>query len=225
VVASSSGSTVDIQAYSWKAHTFLEGVAVGLGSASQSTGSLGSASFSSITDAAITLSASRSIPSAEASATTAAVNLQDAIAILKMIVGLEVNGTGKALSPYQALAADFDGNGQVQLSDAIGVLKHVVGLTAPTPTWHFVNEIDSTVPAKASLAPGVAQTSIAATLTGTSPVHVGLVGYLTGDVDGSFAGAGGATALGTSYFSTLVSAHTDLGSGFNLAQFGIYTAS
>jgi len=97
--------------------------------------------------------------------------------------------------------------------------------SAPDPTWYFVNEIDSTVPAKANLAPGVAQTSIAATLSGTSPVHVGLVGYLSGDVDGSFAGASGASALTTSYFTTLVSAHTELGSSFNLAQFGIYTTA
>jgi hypothetical protein len=224
-VVVSSGKTVDIQAYSWKAHTLLDGVAVGIGSASQSTGSLGSTSFAAISDTAITLSATRTVPSGEAATTSAAVNLQDAIAILKMIVGLDVNGTGKALSPYQALAADYDGNGAIQLSDAIGVLKHVVGLTAPAPTWHFVNEIDSTVPGKANLAPGVAQTSIAADLSGSSPVHVGLVGYMSGDVDGSFAGASGASALTTSYFSTLVSAHTELGSGFNLAQFGIYTTA
>ena len=219
------GKSVDLQAYSWKAHTLLDGVAVGIGSASQSTGSLGSTSFTGVTDTAITLSATRTVPTAEAVATSAAVSLQDAIAILKMIVGLDVNGTGKALSPYQALAADYDGNGLVQLSDAIGVLKHVVGLSAPDPTWHFVNEIDSTVPAKANLAPGVAQTNIAATLSGSSPVHVGLVGYLSGDVDGSFAGATGATALNTSYFTSLVAAHTELGSSFNLAQFGVYTTT
>jgi hypothetical protein len=219
------GKSVDLQAYSWKAHTLLDGVAVGIGSASQSTGSLGSTSFTGVTDTAITLSATRTVPTAEAVATSAAVSLQDAIAILKMIVGLDVNGTGKALSPYQALAADYDGNGLVQLSDAIGVLKHVVGLSAPDPTWHFVNEIDSTVPAKANLAPGVAQTNIAANLSGSSPVHVGLVGYLSGDVDGSFAGATGATALNTSYFTSLVAAHTELGSSFNLAQFGVYTTT
>ena len=100
-----------------------------------------------------------------------------------------------------------------------------MGLTAPDPTWHFVNEIDSTVPAKAGLTPGLPQTSITATLSGTSPVHVGLVGYLSGDVDGSFAGASGASALTTSYFTTLVSAHTELGSSFNAAQFGVYTTS
>jgi hypothetical protein len=227
-VAIPAGKAVDLLTYSWKVHTLLEGVSVVATSTSTShsgtTSASGATSFTAVTDTSLSLTATRAIPTAEAAATTAAVNLQDAIAILKMIVGLEVNGTGKALSPYQALAADFDGNGAVQLSDAIGVLKHVVGLTAPTPTWNFVNEIDSTVPGKANLAPGVAQTSINADLSGTSPVHVGLVGYLSGDVDGSFAGASGATALGTSYFSTLLTEHSDV-SGLSLAQFGVYTTS
>ncbi len=167
-----------------------------------------------------TLTASRAVPSAEASLTNSAVNLQDAIAILKMIVGLDVNGAGKPLSPYQALAADFDGNGAVQLTDAIGVLKHVVGLTAPQPTWHFVNELDTTVPAKATLNPGLPQTSISANTSGSSPVHVGLVGYLNGDVDGNFAGVAGALDLDdlqSGYFISLAAA-----SGLNLTQFGVY---
>jgi len=63
----------------------------------------------------------------------AAVNLSDAIAILKMIVGLNVNNNNAPLSPYQSIAADFDQSGDVGLTDAIGVLKMVVGLAAPAP--------------------------------------------------------------------------------------------
>ena len=48
-----------------------------------------------------------------------AVNLQDAIAILKMIVGLEVNSSGQSVTAYQAYAADIDGNGKVELTDAL----------------------------------------------------------------------------------------------------------
>jgi hypothetical protein len=221
--ANTAGKTADITAYSWNAHTLLSGVSLSAAGTSHSgtTDTNGTASFTSVTDAALTLTASRSIPSEEATATSAAVNLQDAIAILKMIVGLEVNGTGIALSPYQALAADYDGNGQVQLEDAILVLKHVVGLTAPDPAWRFVNELDSTVPTKANLSPGVAQNSITASLNANSPVKVGLVGYLSGDVDGSFAGATGALDLDITqagYFTALVSANPSL----NLSQFGIY---
>jgi hypothetical protein len=52
---------------------------------------------------------------------------------------------------------------------------------------------------------------------------VGLVGYLTGDVDGSFAGISGAVDLDTTqptYFDDLVGASNN---ALNLAQFGIYT--
>jgi hypothetical protein len=98
----------------------------------------------------------------------------------------------------------------------------VVGLTAPQPTWHFVNELDTTVPTKAKLSPGTPQTSISANTSGSSPVHVGLVGYLSGDVDCSFAGAAGALdldALQSGYFTSLAAA-----SGLNMTQFGVYGA-
>ena len=161
------------------------------------------------------MTAVRGIPSAEAAATSQAVNLQDAIAILKMIVGLDVNGAGKALSPYQAYAADFDGNGKVELSDAIGVLKHVVGLPAPDVQWLFFNEADASVPGKSSLNPG-AMPALTATLATTGATHVGLVGVLRGDVDGSY-GGGGSQSLDLAYFQ-----HLAADTGLNLTQFGVY---
>ena len=212
--------TIKALAYTWKAHTLLSDVSVSNGPLSHVTAGDGAINFEVPIAASQTLTASRAVPAAEASLTNSAVNLQDAIAILKMIVGLDVNGAGRPLSPYQALAADYDGNGKVELTDAIGVLKHVVGLTAPQPTWHFVNELDTTVPGKATLNPGTPQTSITANTSGSSPVHVGLVGYLSGDVDGSFAGAAGALdldALQSGYFTSLAAA-----SGLNLTQCGIY---
>ena len=212
--------TIKALAYTWKAHTLLSDVSVSNRALSHVTAGDGAINFEVPIAASQTLTASRAVPSAEASLTSSAVNLQDAIAILKMIVGLDVNGASRPLSPYQALAADFDGNGAVQLTDAIGVLKHVVGLTAPQPTWHFVNELDAAVPTKANLNPGTPQTSISANTSGSSPVHVGLVGYLSGDVDGSFAGAAGALdldAVQQNYFTSLATA-----SGLNLTQFGVY---
>lgn len=215
----STGKTVDVSAYTWSTHALLNDVVISHGGNSLST-SAGAVEFTGVTDTSMILAASRAIPTAgaEAIATKSAVNLQDSIAILKMIVGLDVNGANKALSPYQALAADFDGNGKVELTDAIGVLKHVVGLAAFQPAWHFVNELDPSVPNLPKLAPGVPQTSVIASLDAESPVQVGLVGYLSGDVDGSYAlGSGN---MPESYFRTLVSEHpTEL----SLSQFGIYT--
>ena len=214
-----SSKTVNVLAYSWKAHTLLDGVNLSNGTLSGTTNTGGAASFSAVTESSLTLSASRAIPTAEASDTSGAVNLQDAIAILRMIVGLDVNGVGKPLSPYQSLAADFDGNGTVGLTDAIGVLKHVVGLTSPEPAWHFLNEADKSIQNKTNLTPGVPVDSINADLGNSSPAHVGLVGYLSGDVDGSYAGAVGALDLDatqTNYFQNLAAA-----TGFSLSQFGM----
>ena len=221
----SAGGTVksaDLLAYSWKAHTLLEGVSVPNGAVVPVTNASGAIHLEAVADPTLTLAANRAVPSDEISATGSAVNLQDAIAILKMIVGLDVNGANKPLSPYQSLAADFDGNGTVNLTDAIGVLKHVVGLTSPDPTWHFLNEADLSIPAKANLIPGTPASTISADLSGSSPVHVGLVGYLSGDVDGSYAGGGlsHVESKQADYFTALVGSH----SGLSLGQFGVYSA-
>ena len=133
-----------------------------------------------------------------------------------------MNGASHALSAYQSLAADYNGNGTVGLTDAIDVLKHVVGLPAPDPAWRFVNEIDASIPGTTShiLTPGILPTTMGADLSGATPVHVGLVGFLTGDVDGSFAGAPGSPDLDVvqpSYFVDLTA-----GNGLQLSQFGVY---
>ena len=95
-----------------------------------------------------------------------------------------------------------------------------MGLTAPEPIWHFVNEVDASVPAKTTLNPGTPQATVMADLSGTSPVHVGLVGYLSGDVDGSYAGAAGALDLDVTqptYIATLVASQP----GLTASQFGV----
>jgi hypothetical protein len=221
VTVSIIDKTAALLVYDWKAHTLLDGVSVTVGATTHSTDTGGSTSFTSFTDPSISLTASRAIPSAEATLTSQAVNLQDAIAILKMIVGLDVNGAGKPLSPYQSLAADYNGDGTVGLTDAIGVLKHVVGLPAPDPVWKFVNEIDAGIPGKVGLNPGILPGTISADVSGAvTQVHVGLVGILIGDVDGSFAGMQGSLDLDLlqlTYFVDLTYAH-----GLQLSQFGVY---
>jgi hypothetical protein len=119
-----------------------------------------------------------------------AVNLTDAIAILKMIVGLNVNSNNTALSPYQAIAADFDQSGDVGLTDAIGVLKMVVGLSAPTPTWKYYDDtkLASAYTFTQSLNPKGWTSSAVISDTVTADSSVKLIGVLTGDVDGSWTG-------------------------------------
>jgi len=96
----------------------------------------------------------------------------------------------------------------------------VVGLPAPDPAWRFVNEIDATIPGKVGLNPGTLPATISADMSAATPVHVGLVGILNGDVDGSFAGASGSQDLDnlqSTYFVDLTSAY-----GLQLSQFGVY---
>ena len=214
-VASQLQVQADVSVYSWRAHTMLEAVCIAGPALARSveTDAQGSAKLSGLADGHLALTVSRAIPAAEALATEQSVNLQDAIAILKMIVGLEVNGSGTPLSPYQAYAADYDGNGRVELSDAIAVLKHVVGLEAPKPAWLFFNQLDPAVPSHASLNPG-AVPALGADLSAAAMSRVGLVGVLRGDVDGSYAGAKGALGLDWPLHDEFQS--------LSLPQFGVY---
>lgn len=106
-----------------------------------------------------------------------------------------------------------------------GVLRHAAGATAaPAPAWVFVDEADAGMPARATLNPG----AVPATLTGVTPVdgHVGLVGVLRGDVDGSWAAPSGAPRLEDAYFTDLADRlHTQHPTaGFELSQWGVYPA-
>jgi len=218
--------TLDFWVYSWRGHDLLEGVSLSSGARGADTDLAGRAQFGAVNDDGLTISAARVMTQAQLDDAASAVNLQDAIAILKMVVGLNVNAADQRPSPYQALAADFDGNGAVELNDAIGVLKHVVGLTGagtPEPVWRLVDETSPQVAGIAAdvLHPGQPP-AITLDLTAVvARVHVGLTGYLRGDVDDSFSSQiQGASVETTSpdYFETLVADHPEL----DLAQFGIY---
>ena len=103
------------------------------------------------------------------------------------------------------------------------MLRHAVGLPAATaPRWAFVDEADPGMPARAKTDPG----SVPATLTDVTPVdgHLGLVGVLRGDVDGSWQAPAGTPRLGAEYFTDLVgrldAQHPS--AGFELSQWGVY---
>ncbi|MBI4986109.1 MAG: M10 family metallopeptidase C-terminal domain-containing protein, partial [Rhodocyclales bacterium] len=89
----SPGRSAGVQAYAWKSHALLGNVAV---TPNDSTDSDGSASIGGIGGTTLTLAPQLDVDASAA----AAIELQDAIAILKLIVGLDVNGAGRPLSPY-----------------------------------------------------------------------------------------------------------------------------
>ena len=157
-----NSSSITIQANYWHNATPMKGVVMETGAQTGDTGSVtlydGSAGTATLTPA---LSAD--------TAAKGAVDLLDAIAILKSIVGLTT------LNDYQQIAADFDKVNGVDLNDAIGILKHVVGLPAPMPEWAFVNKADPSHDPSHTISVDV-----------TAGTAVDLVGILRGDVDGSW---------------------------------------
>ena len=120
-----------------------------------------------IPDGTYALTSTKVVDTVENTTTKNAVDLLDAITILKSIVGLTT------LNTFQEIAADFDNSKGVDLNDAIGILKHVVGLPSPTPEWVFVNQAADPV------APIIVDV--------TADITVDLVGILRGDVDGNWA--------------------------------------
>jgi Ni,Fe-hydrogenase III small subunit len=165
------------------------------GSQTMKTASTGEAVFETSTDAKASVVVAKAVAESEKVAAASSVNLTDAIGILKMIVGLNVNATGTALSPYQVVAADFNQDGTVGLTDAIDVLKAVVGLTAPSPGWVVLDQtkVSSTLTmdsyngdATKKQASGWMAPTLSVDLDTSQEVK--LVGVLAGDVDGSWAG-------------------------------------
>lgn len=231
-----SGTTLQVRAYAWKTHTLLPGVVVEavpagapdasgtVPAASAPSGVDGRTRLDCLPDGPIGLSAQRAVPTAEAAATEAAVNLQDAVAILKLVAGQPVNGAGRPLSPYQAHAADFDANGTVSLADALGVLRHAVGLPAPRPAWSFFDEASPALPQTAPSTPGSPPALQATLPTGAT---LGLVGVLRGDVDASWPAPTGSQDLDTlepAYFDTLLAGLTAAhpSAAFAPSQWGVY---
>jgi hypothetical protein len=193
------------------------------------TTTAGEFSFSDLAPGSYGVYASRS-----ASDSGNAVNSGDALAALKMAVGINPNadpdGSGAAkaavVSPYQFMAADVVGtDGRVTSADAFAILKMAVDLpTAPSKAWMFVEEgrdFWNEVTGSFSLDRNAAawDPKIDAQATG----EVNLVGVLKGDVNGSWAAPAGSTDLDVvnpGYFSALTQVY-----GMPMAQFGFSTTS
>jgi PKD repeat protein len=63
----------------------------------------------------------------------------DALAALKIAVGLNPNSSGE-VSPYQFIAADINNDGRVTSADALAILKVAVGLESlPDMAWVFMD--------------------------------------------------------------------------------------
>jgi len=113
-----------------------------------------------------------------------AVHANDALAALKMAVGMNPNTDGSAVSPYQYLAADINKDGVIRAVDALNILKMAVKLdTAPANEWLFVPE---------SVGSESMSRNHVIWPDNPEPVSLGadqdlhLIGIVRGDVDGSW---------------------------------------
>jgi hypothetical protein len=131
-------------------------VAVGDSTASVTSSSGGQVDLGAYVGSTIELSASLSSSSA-----TSGVNISDAVAILKHIVGIET------VSGFAAVAADVDQSGSVNITDAVEVLKMIVGLTSTSKLL----AVDSSGESDLIVSSGT----------------VDLTAVVLGDVDGSYA--------------------------------------
>lgn len=183
---------LQVQAVQQGSGAALPGVALQVGApdlgvlATASTGADGRAALDALPATAVVVAASLPVAGAAAQAAAdAAVDLQDAVAILRMVVGLGVDASGAPASGLQARAADFDGDGRVGLGDALGVLRHVVGLDGAAPQWRFVDATDPALAAPGGLTPGALPTLAADLSDPAAPASLQLLGVLAGDVDAS----------------------------------------
>ncbi len=113
-----------------------------------------------------------------------AIKSNDALAALKIAVGINPNSDGSAVSPYQYLAADVNHDGAVKAVDARDILRMAVKLsTAPEKEWLFVPESvgSETMSRSNVLWP---DNPIPVTLDADQDLH--LIGIVSGDVNGSW---------------------------------------
>ena len=110
---------------------------IGIASDSTITGADGLYQHLDMPDGTYALTSAKVLGTAEGNA----VKANDALAALKMAVGINPNSDNSPVSPYQFLAADVNHDGQVKAADALNILKMAVKLsTAPANEWLFVPE-------------------------------------------------------------------------------------
>ena len=193
----------------------------GLNWAAATTGSNGGFVLTAPTADTYSMTASLS-----AAGTASAINSADALAALKLAVGLNpnptVDGVQGAVSPYTFIAADVTGDGRVNSADALTILKMAVGLAgAPAPSWVFLPDTQTFWnPATQSYSVSKTSVPVGFGITSGASGTLDLAAVLKGDVNASWAAPAGSSSLPLSYFANL-----SRSTGAPLATWGIGTLS
>ncbi len=164
----------------WKTGAAITDVSSTFASDSMTTGTDGLYHHLGMPDGTHTMTSAKVAGTAESNA----IKANDALAALKIAVGMNPNADGSAVSPYQYLAADVNHDGQVKAADALNILKMAVKLsTAPEKEWLFVPD---SVGSEAMSRTNVVwpDNPISVTLDMDQELH--LIGIVKGDVSGSW---------------------------------------
>ena len=211
--------------YHWSNHAVLAGATIDVGDATTeqqtNSGADGTYAFIETAQGVQTISASLALADRDTNRT---ITSADALAALKIAVGLNPNsdpdgaGPQEALpvSPYQLIAADINGDGRVTSADALGILKVAVGLSdAPPVSWALVSE--SAPLWQTSDTKGlVHDTSLPYQFIYPDQTQVNFVAVLVGDVNASWAAVDGTDVLGDAYFTSAAA-----GSGAPVSIWGL----
>jgi carboxyl-terminal processing protease len=211
--------------YHWSNHAVLAGATITVGDAATgqqtNSGADGTYAFVQTSQGVQSIAASLALADRDTNRT---ITSADALAALKIAVGLNPNsdpdGTGPQealpVSPYQLIAADINGDGRVTSADALGILKVAVGLSdAPPVSWALVSEsapLWQTNNTKSS----VHDTGLLYEFTYPDQTQINFVAVLVGDVNASWAAVDGTGALGDAYFTSAAA-----GSGAPLSIWGL----
>lgn len=121
-----------------------------------------------------------------------AITLTDVLAALKVYLNKPLPEA--YASPFNYIAADFDGSGSVTLTDVLQLLKYYLNKsTTVTPTWQFVDAADMSSDGKtftgangATLAKDNTIPHAIDQIFDSTHTSIELIGVLRGDVDGSW---------------------------------------
>ena len=136
-----------------------------------------------------------------------AISAADALAALKLAVGLNPNSTGDKVSPYQYIAADVNEDGRVSAADALSILKMAVNLEgAPDRSWHLVDDTlslwdrtnDNSILSRDNV-----DWALVSSIR-SSVENVNFTAVLSGDVNGSWDNSSATAFLDPTYLSDLI---------------------
>jgi endoglucanase len=202
-------ATVSGITYHWRSQSPLENVLItsSQNTSAQTTSPDGLFSLPLAANAISSVTAQREASDAEVKQ---AITSADALAALKIAVGINPNqdpddiGPLEALpvSPYQLIAADINGDGRVTSGDALGILKIAVGLSsAPEARWTFIDDsigVWSTHANRSSVYVGTLSSSIDT----SSRENIDFAAILAGDVNGSWTDSSDMASLDRSVFQS-----------------------